>query len=81
MSIGSAVFAKLTVVTDRQTNHTTPYLTMGRIYVRSTETRPSNSASVICRHTFYKSLCVEFLWWSLPTVSTPPSPLFHLVYS
>ena len=36
ISIGSAVFAGLTNVTDRPTDHATRSVTMGRIYVRST---------------------------------------------
>ena len=44
---GSAVFAGLAVVmdgpTDRQTEHATPSVTIGRIYVRSTATRPKNT--------------------------------------
>jgi len=47
MSIGSAVFAGLTIVTDRptdrQTDHSTRSVTIGRIYVRSTAMRPSNT--------------------------------------
>jgi len=33
ISTGSAVFARLTFVTDRQTDHATPSVTIGRIYV------------------------------------------------
>jgi len=44
MSIGSAVSAQLTIMTDRQTDrqtdHATRSVTMGRIYVRSTAMRP-----------------------------------------
>jgi len=46
--MGSAVFAWLTIVTDRQTDrptdHATPSITIGRIYVRSRPTamRPNN---------------------------------------
>ena len=36
ISIGSAVFAGLTTVTDRQTDHATRSVTIGRIYVHST---------------------------------------------
>jgi len=36
ISIGSAVFAGLTTVTDRQTDHATRSVTIDRIYVRST---------------------------------------------
>jgi len=35
ISIGSAVFAGLTSVTDRQTDHATRSVTIGSIYVRS----------------------------------------------
>jgi len=42
MSIGSATFARLTIETDRQTDHTTPSVTTGHIYVRSTVMRPKN---------------------------------------
>jgi len=47
ISIGSAVFAGLTCVTDRQsdrlTDHATRSLTIGRIYLRSTAMRPNNN--------------------------------------
>jgi len=46
MSIGSAVVAGLTIVTDRptdrQTDHASPSVRVGRIYVRSTAMRPRN---------------------------------------
>ena len=46
ISIGSAVFAGLSNVTDRrtdrQTDHATRSVTIGRIYVRSTAMRPDN---------------------------------------
>ena len=51
MSIGSAVFVRLTIATDRQTDHATPSVTVNRIYVRSTATRPKNWAichSAVC---------------------------------
>jgi len=35
MSIGSAVFAGVTTVTDRQIDHATRSVAIGRIYVRS----------------------------------------------
>jgi len=41
--IGAAVFAGLTSVTDRQTDHAARSVTIGRIYVRSTATRPNNN--------------------------------------
>ena len=40
ISIGSAVFAELTSVTDRPTDHATRSVTIGRIYVCSTAMRP-----------------------------------------
>ena len=47
--IGSAFFAGLTIVTDRQTDrptdHASPTVTVGRIYVRSTAMRPENLTS------------------------------------
>jgi len=43
ISIGSAVFAGLTSVTDRPTDHATRSITIGRIYVRSTAMRPNNT--------------------------------------
>jgi len=59
ISISSAVFAGLTIVTDRQTSgqtdrrtdHATPPVTIGRIYVRSTAMRPNkmNITSLIFR--------------------------------
>ena len=42
ISIGSAVFAGLTCVTDRPTDHATRWVTIGCIYVRSTAMRPNN---------------------------------------
>jgi len=33
ISIGAAVFAGLTIVTDRQTDHATPSVTIGHIYI------------------------------------------------
>ena len=45
ISIGSAVFAGLTTVTDRQTDHATRSVTTGRIYVRSTAMRPKMKLS------------------------------------
>jgi len=45
ISVGSAIFAGLTIVTDRpdrQTDHTTPSVTIGRIYICSTVMRPNN---------------------------------------
>jgi len=41
-SIGAAVFAGLTSVTDRQTDHATRLVRIGRMYVRSTAMRPNN---------------------------------------
>jgi len=43
ISIGSAVFAGLTSVTDRPTDHATRSVTIGRIHVRSTAMRPNNN--------------------------------------
>jgi len=40
ISIGSAVFARLTTVTDRPTDHATRSVTIGGIYVRSTGMQP-----------------------------------------
>ena len=45
ISIGSAVFVGLTSVTDRSTDHATWSVTTGRIYVRSTAMRPTNTIS------------------------------------
>jgi len=41
-SIGAAVFAGLTSVTDRPTDHATRSVRIGRIYARSTTMRPNN---------------------------------------
>ena len=54
ISIGSAVFAGLTSVTDRQTDqptdrptdHATRSVRIGRIYVRSTAMRPNNNTTI-----------------------------------
>ena len=43
ISIGSAVFTGLTIATDRETDHATPSVTIGRIYISSTAMRPNNS--------------------------------------
>ena len=45
ISIGSAVFAGLTIVTDRQTDHASRSVTIGRICVRSTAMRLNNNNS------------------------------------
>jgi len=42
-SIGAAVFAGLTSVTDRQTEHATRLVRIGRIYVCSTAMHPKNT--------------------------------------
>jgi len=42
--IGSAVFAGLTSVADRPTDHATRSVTIGRIYVRSTAMRPKKTS-------------------------------------
>jgi len=42
ISIGSAVFAGFTSVTNRPTDHASPSVTIGRIYVRSTAMRSKN---------------------------------------
>jgi len=51
ISIGWVVFAGLTSVTDRptdrQTDHATRSVTIGRIYVRSTALRPNNNKKAI----------------------------------
>ena len=41
-SVGAAVFAGLSSVTDRPTDHATRSVRIGRIYVRSTAMRPNN---------------------------------------
>jgi len=50
ISIGSAVLAGLTTVTDRQTDRPTDHATrsvrIGRIYVRSTAMRPNNNSAM-----------------------------------
>jgi len=46
ISIGSAVFAELTSVTDRQTDHAIRSLTIDRIYVRSTAMRSKNASTM-----------------------------------
>jgi len=43
MSIGSAIFAGLTIVTDRQADHTTPSVAIGDIYVCSNVKQPDNN--------------------------------------
>jgi len=46
ISISSAVFARLTSVTDRPTDHATRSLTIDRIYVRSTAMRSNNKDEI-----------------------------------
>jgi len=43
ISIGSAVFARLTGMTDRTTDHAIRLVTIGRIYAHSTAIRPNNN--------------------------------------
>jgi len=43
ISIGAAVFAGLTSVTHRQTDHATRLVTTGRLYVCSTAMQPNNN--------------------------------------
>jgi len=70
ISIGSAVFAGLTNVTDRQTDHATQSLTIDRIYVPSTAMRSNNnnksgniSETVQDRKTcYYKPLTGSDAW-------------------
>jgi len=73
ISIGSAVFARLTGVTDRQTDRPTDpatrSVTIGRIYVRSTAMRPKNwKIAIISQQWFHRSprnlarWCTPFLW-------------------
>jgi len=45
--MGSAVFAGLTSVTDRPTDHATRSVTMCRIYIRSTAIQPNNNYSYV----------------------------------
>ena len=44
--IGSAVLAGLTIVTNQQTDHATPSVTIGRIYICSTAMWPNNDNNV-----------------------------------
>jgi len=46
ISISAAVCAGLTSVTDRLTDHATRWVTIGRIYVRSTAMRPNNNQKI-----------------------------------
>ena len=46
ISIGSAIFAGLTSVTDRLTDHATQSVKIGHIYIRSTAVRPDNNNNV-----------------------------------
>jgi len=43
ISIGSAVFARLTIVTDRETDHATPSVAIGRIYFNDADLRAPKS--------------------------------------
>jgi len=46
ISIGAAVFAELTRMTDRQTDRATRSVTIGRIYVCSTAIQPNNNDNI-----------------------------------
>jgi len=48
ISIGAAVFAGLTSVTDRLTDNATQSVTVGRIYVHSAAMRPNNNNNCHC---------------------------------
>jgi len=66
ISIGSEVFAGLTIVTDRQTDHATRLVTIGRIYVRSTAMRPNNEKKlsyrkqIACPIAAFEYVCAVF---------------------
>jgi len=51
-SIGASVFAGLTGVTDWQTDHATRLVTIGHIYVCSSEMQPNNN-----------NLSTGYVWW------------------
>ena len=55
ISIGAAVFAGLTSVTDRPTDHTTRSVTIGSIYVHSIAMRPNNY--------YYNYLSFTAMFW------------------
>jgi len=66
ISIGSAVFAGLTSVTDRPTDHATWSVTIGRIYVRSTAMRRNNNNNNKSNNLIYHVHSVEEIWnWTL----------------
>jgi len=72
ISIGSAVFAGFTTVTDRATDHTTRSATIGHIYVRSTAMRPKYR---LWDHTLYeynvaRLYCNLFISWHSCTDSS-----------
>ena len=60
ISIGAAVFAGLTSVTDRQTDHATRSVTIGCIYVRSAAMRPNNSNKICGTSYVYSILLWQF---------------------
>jgi len=59
ISIGSAVFAGLTSVTDRPTDHATRSVTIDRIYVRSTAMRSNNNILTANDMLIYKAKSVS----------------------
>ena len=59
ISIGSAIFAELTTVTERQTKHATRSVAIGHIYVRSTAMHPNNNE--INNEKFCTQFCVLML--------------------
>jgi len=59
ISIGAAVFAGLTNVTDRPTDHATRSVTIGCIYVRTTAMWPNNYSTT---HTHTQQLINVVIW-------------------
>jgi len=54
ISISSAIFAGLSSVTDRQTDHATRSVTIGRIYVRSTVMQPNTTTTTTVLQPFFR---------------------------
>jgi len=76
--IGSAIFAGLTSVTDRPTDHATRSLTIDRIYVRSTAMWSNNNITVIT--TAYKDTQTHHhtCTWQVPSLRQGPRLSYSL---
>ena len=75
IAICAAVFVGLTSVTDRQTDHATRSVTIGRIYVRNTAMRPNNTNN----NSTTMFMALSSWPWSLPEFKKTRSQEFQKV--